>query len=108
MQIQKDEFNQALSEKEDNENHRPWQIFTPKQTINLKGKQDKRKRQWTAQNPIHITITSNQYESLESKEIQEIVTETDKPTNVENKDKPKNIMQRIPNRRIHRKSMGES
>jgi hypothetical protein len=26
MQIQKDEFNQALSEKEDNENHRPWQI----------------------------------------------------------------------------------
>ena len=89
MQIQKDEFNQALSVKEDNENHRPWQIFKPKQTINLKDKQDKRKHKWQSQNPIHIT-TSNQYESLESKEIQEIVTETDKPTNVENMVKPKN------------------
>jgi hypothetical protein len=50
MQIQKDEFNQALSEKEDNENHRPWQIFKPKQTINLKGKQ--------VQNPIRYSYNN--------------------------------------------------
>jgi hypothetical protein len=40
----------ALSEKEDNENHRPWQIFKPKQTINLKGKQ--------VQNPIHYSYNN--------------------------------------------------
>ncbi|CAB3981024.1 Hypothetical predicted protein [Paramuricea clavata] len=107
MQIQKNEFNQALSEKEDKENHRPWQIFKPKQTINLKGKQDKRKRERTDQNPIHIT-TSNQYESLESKEIQEIMTKTDKPTNVENKDKPKNTTENSKSTYIHRKSKGST
>ena len=35
MQTREDKYKQARNEK-DNENHRPWQIIKPKQTINLK------------------------------------------------------------------------
>ena len=44
MQIRVDEYKQAQNEK-DNENHRPWYIIKPKQTINLKNNPVKKKRE---------------------------------------------------------------
>ena len=69
MQIREDEYKQAQNEK-DNENHRPWQIIEPKQTINLKDNPAKRKRelQNQSQNPIPIP-TSNRFDSLENNEM---------------------------------------
>ena len=69
MQIREDEYKQAQNKK-DNENHRPWQIIEPKQTINLKDYPVKRKRelQNRSQNATHIP-TSNRFDCLENNEI---------------------------------------
>ena len=102
MQIREDEYKQAQNEK-DNENHRPWQIITPKQTINLKNNRVKGKRE--SQNRISIP-TSNQFDSLENNEMDSNLSSKspsiakDKSASNENSNDPKPA--NAPNKREQR------
>ena len=95
MQIREDEYKQAQNEK-DNENHRPWQIIKPKQTINLKNSpvEGKRELQNRSQDPISIP-TSNRFASLENNEMDSNLSNKspsiakDKSTSNKNSNDPK-------------------
>lgn len=83
IQIQKEEFRQALSTKENNESQIPWQFFKPKQTINPKSKSAgiNVEKQTRKSGPIS---TSNQYVSLEDEivNVNELTKEISEATNV--------------------------
>ena len=52
--MQKDEFIQALNHENGNVNPHPWHIIKPKQSINSKSNQDKRKPELQTQKPNPI------------------------------------------------------
>ena len=82
IQIQKEEFRQALNSKDDNETQRPWLVIKPKPIINPKNKQIEREDGKQSRKP-GLVSTSNKYESLEDEiiDVDEVANEIGEATN---------------------------
>ncbi|CAB4023654.1 Scavenger receptor cysteine-rich type 1 M130 [Paramuricea clavata] len=82
IQIQKEEFRQALNSKDDNKTQRPWHVIKPKPIINPKNKQIEREDGKQSRKPGPVS-TSNKYESLEDEiiDVDEVANEIGEATN---------------------------
>jgi hypothetical protein len=77
VKILKDDLTQALSTKEDKEDHRPWQVIKPKSTIDIRSKNKSNSNSPTTESPQ--LSTTNQFSMIDDQ-----LTPTPMVINVDN------------------------